>query len=278
MDSKRRIGVLSLTTAMAALLLISCGGGGGNSSSGGAGSDPPPAAPPATQSLTSVQVDAVVHAAVEAVNVPVVVGVTDRLGNILAVFNTNNAPATGVGNFGANDNAQNLAVALARTAAFFSNDQAPLSSRTVRYISGIHFPPGVDGTPNAPLYGIENTNRGCSFNTTYLSGQAIPPATLINGTSPGLGIITGKANVYDSEPTAVNPGGVPLFEDNTLVGGVGVVVCESRPCGCREYRRVRCLRCRNYGSVWTDSCASGSCGHQWHRRAVCRSDDCAEWD
>ena len=50
-------------------------------------------------------------------------------------------------------------VALARTAAFFSNNQAPLSSRTVRFISGIHFPPGIAFTPNAALYGIENTNR-----------------------------------------------------------------------------------------------------------------------
>lgn len=228
MDSKRRIRALSLTTAtLTVLLLISCGGGGG-SSSGSAGADPP-ASPPATQSLTAAQVDAVVHAAVQAVNVPIVVAVTDRLGNILAVFNTNNAPATGVGNFGMTVNAQNLAVALARTAAFFSNNQAPLSSRTVRYISGIHFPPGVNGAPNAPLYGIENTNRGCPFNTTYLPGQAIPPATLINGTKPGLGIITGKANVYDSDPTAVNPGGVPLFEDNTLVGGVGVVASNPDP-------------------------------------------------
>jgi len=228
MDSKRSIEVLGpMTTALAVVLLTSCGGGGGSSNSASAGSDP--AAPPATQSLTAAQVDAVVHSAVQAVNVPVVVGVTDRLGNILAVFNTNNAPATGVGNFGTSENAQNLAVALARTAAFFSNDQAPLSSRTVRYISGIHFPPGVNGAPNAPLYGIENSNRGCSFHTTFLPGQAIPPATLINGSSPGLGIITGKANVYDSDPVAVNPGGVPLFEDNTLVGGVGVVESNSDP-------------------------------------------------
>lgn len=216
-----QFGCLAILCTLVSLVLVSCGGGG-NSSSSGAGSDPPPpvSSPP---TLTAENVNAVVHAAVQAVNVPLVVAVTDRLGNILAVFNTSGAPTTGAGNFGTTPDADNLAVALARTAAFFSNDQAPLSSRTVRYISGIHFPPGVNGAQNAPLYGIENTNRGCSFNTSYLPGQAIPPATLINGSTPGLGIITGKANIDDSDPNAVNPGGVPLFENGTLIGGVGVV-------------------------------------------------------
>ncbi|MGC2112212.1 MAG: heme-binding protein [Candidatus Korobacteraceae bacterium] len=225
-SGKAGVRYFSLLSACSALLVVSLACGGGSSSSGtslAAGGDPPAPPAPATSSLTAAQVDAVVHAAVQSVNVPIVVGVTDRLGNILAVFATNGAPATGSGNFGTTPAANDLAVALARTGAFFSNDAAPLSSRTVRYISGIHFPPGVAGTANAPLYGIENTNRGCSFNTTYLPGQAIPPATLIDGRAPGLGIITGKANIYDSDPTAVNPGGVPLFENGTLVGGVGVV-------------------------------------------------------
>ncbi len=215
-----------LAALAAALMLLSCGGSGAGTGTNNVANDPAPPAQPATQSLTASDVDAVVRAAVQAVNVPIVVGVTDRLGNILAVFDTNGAPATGTGNFGTTPDANNLAVALARTAAFFSNDQAPLSSRTVRYISGIHFPPGVNGAANAPLYGIENSNRGCSFNTTYLPGQAIPPATLINGSTPGLGIITGKANVDDSDPNAVNPGGVPLFANGTLVGGVGVVASD----------------------------------------------------
>jgi uncharacterized protein GlcG (DUF336 family) len=92
----------------------------------------------------------------------------------------------------------------------------------VRFISGIHFPPGINLTSNAPLYGIENTNRGCSFNAEYILGQEFPAATTIDGSSPGLGILTGKANVYDSVPSAVNPGGVPLFKQGVMVGGVGV--------------------------------------------------------
>ena len=82
------------------------------------------------------------------------------------------------------------AVAKARTAAFFSNDQAPLTSRTVRFISqstmtqrevesnpnaadptvqgpgfvapiglGGHFPPDVQFTPHVDLFAIEHTNR-----------------------------------------------------------------------------------------------------------------------
>jgi uncharacterized protein GlcG (DUF336 family) len=200
--------------------MTACGGGGGSATCGTCGSPAPPAQPP---TLTAQNVDALIHTAAMSVNVPVEVAVVDRLGNILGVFGTNNAPATGLGNFSQQQSAPDLAVALARTGAFFSNSQAPLSSRTVRFISGIHFPPGVNGAANAALYGIENTNRGCSFNTTYIPGRAIPPATLINGSSPGLGVITGKKDENDSDPFAVNPGGVPIFEGSTLVGGIGVV-------------------------------------------------------
>jgi uncharacterized protein GlcG (DUF336 family) len=159
------------------------------------------------------------------VNAPMVVAVADRAGNILAVFETVGAPTTATGNFGQVVASDELAVGLARTAAFFSNDQAPLSSRTVRFISGIHFPPGVAGTPNADLYGIENTNRGCTL-SPVLPGVGLNPSRSINGENPGLGIITGKADTNDSDPLAVNPGGVPLFNGGA-VGGVGVVSTSS---------------------------------------------------
>jgi uncharacterized protein GlcG (DUF336 family) len=167
-------------------------------------------------------VQAIVQAAAEAADpTTMVIAVVDRSGAVLGVYRKPSAPATATGNFGATVDVNDLAVALARTAAFFSNDQAPLSSRTVRFISGNHFPPGVTNAPNAALYGIENTNRGCTLTTNYLPGKNVPPATALSG-GFGLGVITGKADLSDSDPNAVNPGGVPIFENGVLVGGVGV--------------------------------------------------------
>ena len=182
---------------------------------------PPRLADPVVLSLADVE--AVVKATAESVNSEaMVIAVTDRQGDILAVYEKPNAPATALANFGNQAPTKEVAVALARTASFFSNNQAPLSSRTVRYISGIHFPPGIAYTGTAPLYGIENTNRGCPFNADYIHGQAFPPSRSIDGSQPGLGILTGKADLNDSDPNAVNPGGVPLFKNGEMVGGVGV--------------------------------------------------------
>jgi uncharacterized protein GlcG (DUF336 family) len=173
--------------------------------------------------LTSSDVQLVVEHAAKSLNVPMVIAVADRAGKILAVFQNAGAPVTSTGNFGMSVNSQELAVALARTAALFSNNQAPLSSRTVRFISGIHFPPGVSNAPNGDLYGIENTNRGCPLNASFLPGKNVDPSRSIDGLSLGLGIATGKADSLDSDSTAGNPGGVPLFKNGYAVGGVGVV-------------------------------------------------------
>lgn len=181
------------------------------------------AAPVNPNILSATDVDTAVKNAAASVQSPLVIAVTDRQGNILAVYRKANAPITATGNFSATVDANELAVALARTASFFSNDQAPLSTRTVRFISGIHFPPGVMFAGPADLYGIENTNRGCGFNTTFLPGVNLPAARSIDGTAPGLGIQTGRADLFDSNPFAVNPGGIPLFKNGIVVGGVGVV-------------------------------------------------------
>lgn len=206
--------------------------------------DPPPV-------LTADDVIAVVKSAAASVNsTTMVVAVTDRMGNVLAVFRKPDAPATSKGNFSNVVDTNELAVALARTGAFFSNNQAPLSSRTVRFISGTHFPLGVMYVDNGPLYGIENTNRGCTLSSNYVSGKNVPAAVALDGVSPGLGPITGKADLLDSDQSAVNPGGIPLYKQGVLVGGVGVAGSSGRG------RRVRGIfRSRGRG-IWTGDCRS----------------------
>lgn len=219
LHQRKKILVLGVVLALGiagalTLLLIGCGGGSS------APVSPPPV--PAVQPLQAADVQNIVQAAVNSVNVDMVVAVVDRAGFVLAVFRTQNAPSTATGNFGQTQNANDLAVALARTGAFFSNDQAPLSSRTVRFISGIHFPPGVSNQPPADLYGIENTNRGCTLVSDPNFQSKTPPSLALGG-GFGLGVITGKGDMTDSDATSVNPGGVPIFYKNVVLGGIGVV-------------------------------------------------------
>jgi uncharacterized protein GlcG (DUF336 family) len=182
-------------------------------------------------SLAPSEVDAIVRAAAGALNdATMTIAVVDRAGRPLALYRKPSANP-------ANDDA---AIGVARTAAFFSHNMAPLSSRTVRFISGIHFPPGITNTPSAALYGIENTNRGCDFNITFNAGKCVPRARRNGGTrcdsgdvsGCGPGIVTGKQLPNASDPNSVNAGGIPLYRvtadgarvvNGKLLGAIGVV-------------------------------------------------------
>ncbi|HXA16164.1 MAG TPA: heme-binding protein [Thermoanaerobaculia bacterium] len=151
------------------------------------------------------------------------IAIVDRTGRPVALFRQANANP-------ANDD---VALGVARTAAFFSNSQAPLSSRTVRTIAQVHFPPGVVNAPVGALYGIEQSNRGCDLNLLWNTNQCVPraksigqfaaftgapkpcPAADRSGCGPGL--ITGKV-LPDDPPypqevgnRPVNAGGIPLY-------------------------------------------------------------------
>src|SRR6185436_13052642 len=168
------------------------------------------------QSLSASEVDAIVRAAARSLDVnTLTIAVVDRAGRPLAIFRK-----AGVVANPANDD---LAAGVARTAAFFSHNMAALSSRTVRFISGVHFPPGITNTPSAALYGIENTNRGCDFNVTFNPGKCVPRARR------GTGIVTGKIQPDDPDPAAVNAGGVPLYRGGQLLGAVGVAGAPGDP-------------------------------------------------
>jgi len=191
--------------------------------------------------LSAAEVDAIVHASAGALSGPATIAVVDRTGLPLAIYNK---PGGG---------GENLAVAIARTAALFSNNQAPLSSRTVRFISGVHFPPGVSNAPAGPLYGIEQSNRGCDLGVLWNPGQCVPrarsyrgiifdaPCNALDESGCSIGIATGKIQPID-DPYPQTPfnrpldaGGIPIYrivsarpnegivDQAALVGGIGVV-------------------------------------------------------
>jgi uncharacterized protein GlcG (DUF336 family) len=208
---------------VAAALAIGCGGGSDLSV---------PSFGPVTP-LDSADVSRIVEQAAAAVATDSsAIAVTDRQGSILGVY----------AHPGASRDDQNIAVSLARTTSFFSNSQAPLSSRTVQFLSSFHFPPafggplqpsvcpssggacgstviapqlttlGVAGTDQGPLWQINATNRGAPIetgDTQFNPGQAYPRSLNIDGSFPSPGI-------------TLLPGAVPLYKNGRLVGGVGV--------------------------------------------------------
>ena len=198
-----------------------------------------------TAQLSAGDVQAVLAAAASAVpDSTLTAAVVDRRGVILGVY-----ARPGASRFD-----WDAAVTIARTAGFFSNAQAPLSTRTIRFISGIHFPPGVPNTANAALYGIETTNRGCQLTADPnepwprsksiaglgLDGSPVLPCRpddtrgcALGGPISGagaftqnVGINTGKRDFLDiaAEPleVTVNPSGFALYRGGQVIGAVGV--------------------------------------------------------
>lgn len=86
---------------------------------------------------------------------------------------------------------EDIAIAKARTAAFFSSDENALTSRIIGVLSQAHNPDGSGGA--GPLWGIGNSNQ------IGISGSQ----------ATRNGIIT-------------FPGGVALYKNGKLVGGIGV--------------------------------------------------------
>lgn len=216
----------SLASA-AALVLGGCGGGGSGGGGGGTPTPTPAPAPapaanyavPAQLALTAAEVGQIVAQAAaqaDALGRPAVIAVTDRVGNVLAVFRMDGAPAVaaipGAPN-GANIDIQGLdvpaeaaAIAKAITGAYLSSGGNAFSTRTASMIAQEHFPPAptTAGLESGPLFGVQFSQLPCSDLSARLGAGMIGPKR-----SP-LGL-------------SADPGGFPLYKSGVLVGGVGVL-------------------------------------------------------
>ncbi|MBA4748095.1 MAG: heme-binding protein [Sphingopyxis sp.] len=220
---------LTTSSAIAALLLASCGGGGGGTPAPvpTPAPTPPPAgnlfSVPAAEALSVADVERVLAqtiAEAQARSLPSVIAVTDRVGNVLAVFRMTGARATATSSAaanGANIDAQNVtfpteagAIAKAITGAYLSSGGNAFSTRTASQIVQEHFPPAPTtvGLESGPLFGVQFSQLPCSdLNQRF---GAVGAAALTGPKRSPLGL-------------AADPGGLPLYKNGVLVGGVGVM-------------------------------------------------------
>ncbi len=186
---------------------------------------------PAVAPLTAQEVTTIINRALvsiesvpgaasdpDPVTTEVHIAVTSRTGDILGAYSTTGTFPT---------EASDIAVSLARTTSFFSNSQAPLSSRTVETLSTFHFPPsftdeilesqvpvsplsgpfpvsvisptrraaGVAGTPQGPLWQINATNRGALIESPLTT----PPTQFNTGLA-----VAGPPGEPDPDPDPAN--------------------------------------------------------------------------
>lgn len=156
-----------------------------------------------------------------------VIAITDREGHVLAVWDVNGPAAP-------NPTPSMVAdvVSKAGAAGFLSSDEHTFTSRTAAFIVQNHFPPAVENRPNGPLVGVNFSSM--AFSDTNKFKAPSPAGTFPLPPVPGVNDL-GSATPADffrsvpftsllTLPAAVSsPGGVPLYKNGVLVGGIGVI-------------------------------------------------------
>lgn len=158
--------------------------------------------------LTAVDVQTIVNQAVtRAVQISPnsVIAVTDREGNVLAVWSVNGTPPSALD--------ISSCVSKAGTASYLSSNQNAFTSRTAGFIIQQHFPPGVRNTSPGPLVGVGLSN----LFTSDINKFRAPGSIISFSPTPGLTIIPVFGTSLDG-----SPGGVPLYKNGILVGAIGV--------------------------------------------------------
>lgn len=212
----RGLVVLVMAIAMA---LVGCGGGAGGdggptlaSAASGCSGACAAATPTA---LTVAEVNRILSQAVQeaqARGALATIAVVDRSGNVLAVFKMTGAAATftisgGRGVTGGLEGvaivpSEYAAISKAITGAYLSSEGNAFSTRTASQIVQENFNPGELGSPGGPLFGVQFSSLSCSD---------VVAAGVTPGPKPSpLGL-------------AADPGGLPLYKNGIVVGGVGVI-------------------------------------------------------
>jgi uncharacterized protein GlcG (DUF336 family) len=207
-----------LSTTLATLFcatMVSCGGGGGSDSPVCTSNCTPP--PVVADFLTVADVEKIIAQAVHEANArkaPATIAVSDRVGNILAVFRMTGARTTfkitsNKGVIGGLENIDILpdtfaAISKAVTGAYLSSNGNAFSTRTAGQIVQENFNPRENNQPAGPLYGVQFSQLPCSDLIRGVTDGSVGPKP-----SP-LGL-------------SADPGGLPLYKNNRLVGGVGVI-------------------------------------------------------
>ena len=198
----------------------------------------PARAQPVQASLTVAEVQQVIAAVVQEANArsaSATIAITDRVGNVLGVFQMNGATArvrvsTGKGiartngleevqntfaMLGANGTPSTRLAAIAKavTGSYLSSGGNAFTTRTASQIVQEHFNVGEKFAPSGPLFGVQFSQLPCSDLSTRFAapGAAMPglvSATVGPKRSP-LGL-------------SADPGGIALYKNGVPVGAVGV--------------------------------------------------------
>jgi uncharacterized protein GlcG (DUF336 family) len=158
--------------------------------------------------LTAVDVQTIIdQATTRAIQISPnsVIAVTDREGDVLGIWSVNGAPPTALD--------ISSCVSKAGTASYLSSNQNAFTSRTAGFIIQQHFPPGVRNTSPGPLVGVGLSN----LFTSDINKFRAPGSVISFSPTPGLTIVPVFGTSLDG-----SPGGVPLYKNGILVGGIGV--------------------------------------------------------
>ena len=213
-DALRR--AAPVAAAALALLAAGCGGGGGSGNAGSNACVPNCNAPAnllAEDDVRKVIAQAVGEA--QARGAKATIAVVDRVGNVLAVYQMTGARPkfdilSGRGTVGGLDGIRDTlpstaaAIAKAITGAYLSSSGNAFSTRTASQIVQQNFLPGESQGPSGPLYGVQFSSLSCSDIVRNTSHGTVGPKRTPLGLS-------------------ADPGGLPLYKNGTVVGGIGVM-------------------------------------------------------